>query len=499
MPERPKLMHYAENISYDEFTSIYELPADTTIWRIFNTGEQTIYWSEYEKPPSKGEKSYHTLFAHSAEVPVTIPSQIYVKRSDQNSSPRVEILWTRSKEANDMARVAGGLHIGKQIVTTTSGRGIETEISGETVIAKISGEAVRISGETVIVAVSGETVIAKISGETVVAKISGEATYPQMKRSLGAPGIQPLTCMYSGVLSVELVQHEYGGAIEPIQSDGSNRLKVAMSGGTVIAKISGEVAPAQLYVFDRLSSAWEPWGQQYSGYPNIAICAYKTVAAGFDVALLDSRNYLLVAISGEAVIAKISGEATYPQMKKTLGAPGIQPLTCYYSGVLSVELIQHDDGGLVEPIESDRSNKLKVAMSGDTVRQAMQQSYVSGVLGADMTVGSGATEAVASPVVVDVEEQDVIAVECRATSVGLAGATGEVIFALQRAMISGDFESLVSGDYYPCIVHSPLNSEYTRSITRVPVEGVKCVQIGQVLNEVNANLSGVNATIGLNR
>ena len=349
-------MHYAENISYDEFTSIYELPADTTIWRIFNTGEQTIYWSEYEKPPSKGEKSYHTLFAHSAEVPVTIPSQIYVKRSDQNSSPRVEILWTRSKEANDMARVAGGLHIGKQIVTTTSGRGIETEISGETVIAKISGEAVRVSGETVIVAISGET-----------------------------------------------------------------------------------------------------------------------------------------------VIAKVSGEATYPHMKKTLGTPSIQPLSCYYSGVLSVELVQHDDGGLVEPIESDRSNKLKVAMSGDTVRQAMQQSYVSGVLGADMTVGSGATEAVASPVVVDVEEQDVIAVECRATSVGLAGATGEVIFALQRAMISGDFESLVSGDYYPCIVYSPLNSEYTRRITRVPVEGVKCVQIGQVLNEVNANLSGVNATIGLNR
>ncbi len=173
MPERPIIAAYAEDISYDEFTAIYELPTDTTIWRIFNTGEQAIYWSEFEKPASRGEKGYHTLLAHSAEVPIIIPNIIYLRRSNQDSKPRVEILWTRSKDPTDMARLAGGgLYLGKHIVTTTSGKGIEARVSGETVIAKISGEVVRISGGTITANISGETVTAKISGEAV--RISGE-------------------------------------------------------------------------------------------------------------------------------------------------------------------------------------------------------------------------------------------------------------------------------------------------------------------------------------
>jgi len=132
---------YAEEISYDEFTPIYELPDDTTIWRIFNTGEQTILWSEFPKPAVRGEKSYHTLLAHSAEVPVIIANQIHVRRTNQDSRPRVEILWTRSKEPSDMARVAGGLYLGKHIVTTASGKGVQADISGQTVEVNVLSES----------------------------------------------------------------------------------------------------------------------------------------------------------------------------------------------------------------------------------------------------------------------------------------------------------------------------------------------------------------------
>jgi len=239
LPERPKLMHYAENISYDEFTSIYELPGDTTVWRIFNTGDQTIFWSEFAKPAAKGEKSYHTLLAHSAEVPIIIADQVFVKRSRQNSEPRVEILWTRSKEPEDMARVAGGLYLGKHIVTTLSGRGIEAKMSGETVIAKISGETVtsKISGQTVQVSVISSTLPTMIR--------TGRAQFDDTTpRIIGSGEIQAVTIKGFSINSGDMFIGFSGatsgdtymlGPDGTVQTDIDNLNKLY-----VVAQISGE-------------------------------------------------------------------------------------------------------------------------------------------------------------------------------------------------------------------------------------------------------------------
>jgi len=211
---------------------------------------------------------------------------------------------------------------------------VRARISGD--VVKISGEVVQISGQLIeatakisgeVVKISGETVIAKISGETLIAKVSGE---------------------------------------------------VAEISGQVV-KVSGEVATIGIYqpVAPTVSS-----GQVATARVDINARLIGAIS-GETVSLPTSQ---VVKVSGEIVIAKISGETSIAKVSgETISLPSTQAVKISGEYVDIIVPTAVKTGAILTPTaDSGGTIVTSGAVKSATFKSLSGDVYIGGAVAGDM-------------------------------------------------------------------------------------------------------------------